>query len=125
MKRLAIGLAFFLLLPATFVRAEKPMANNGLGLNNTVAAGELKATPEMWFYDQAMRRYNDPKFAVRENAAARAMQRERRLEARQWFGLSNSRPIASSDPFNGEAYSPHWVAGPGYYPSRWNGVNMP
>ncbi|MEN6404939.1 MAG: hypothetical protein ABFC77_00555 [Thermoguttaceae bacterium] len=125
MRRLAIGLAFLLLLaPATFARAEKPVAT-GVGLNNTVAAGELKATPEMWFYDQAMRRYSDPKFAVRENAVARATQRERRLEARRWFGLSNSRPTAASDPFHGDAYSPHWVAGPGYYPSQWNGVNMP
>jgi len=84
----------------------------------------MKATPEMWFYDQALRRYNDPKTAVREKADFRAVQRERRLEAMRWFGLSNSRPHASSDPFHGD-YSPVWVASPGYFPSRWNGVRQP
>ena len=123
MKRLAICSALFLLLLAAPLRAEKPIAA-GLGLDTVVSPGELKATPEMWFYDQAMRQYKDPKMAVRAKADLRAEQRQRRLESMKWFGLSNSRPRASSDPFHND-YSPGWVASPGYYPSRWNGVSQP
>ena len=123
MNRLAIGLAFFVLFLAGPLWAEKPVAV-GVGLDSVVSPGELKATPEMWFYDQAMRQYKDPKMAVRTMADFRADQRQRRLESMKWFGLSNSRPRASSDPFHND-YSPSWVANPAYYPSRWNGVSRP
>jgi hypothetical protein len=123
MKRLAISSALLLLLLAVPLRAEKPVAT-GLGLSTVVSPGELKATPEMWFYDQAMRQYNDPKMAVRLKADSHAQQRMRRLESMKWFGFSNIRPRASSDPFHND-YSPGWVANPGYYPSRWNGVSQP
>ena len=46
----------------------------------------------MWFYDQAMRQYKDPKMAVRAKAEFRAQERMRRLESMKWFGFSNSRP---------------------------------
>ena len=120
MKRLLIALALPLLLTAGTARAERPVVG-GLGLDSVVSPGDLKATPEMWFYDQAMRQYKDPKMAIRAKAEYRAAQRMRRIESMKWFGLSNSRPRASSDPFNGD-YSPMWTANPGYYPSRWNGV---
>ncbi|MGW8258281.1 MAG: hypothetical protein ACWGMZ_12405, partial [Thermoguttaceae bacterium] len=67
-----------------------------------ISPGEVKATPEMWFYEQAMRQYQDPKMMVRANAEFRARQRQRRLAAMRWFGQSNSRPHANSDPFNGD-----------------------
>ena len=38
----------------------------------TLSSGEIQATPEMWFYDQERRRYEDPKTAVRANAEFRA-----------------------------------------------------
>jgi hypothetical protein len=123
MKRQAICSALFLLLAATPLRAEKPVAI-GLGSDTMVSPGEVKSTPEMWFYEQAMRQYKDPKTAVRAKADFRDEQRQRRLESMKWFGLSNSRPRASSDPFHND-YSPGWVACPGYYPSRWNGVKQP
>ena len=123
MKRLAISSALLLLLLAAPLHAEKPVAT-GLGLGAVVSPGELKATPEMWFYDQTMREYNDPKMAVRVKADYRAQQRLRRLESMKWFGFSNTRPRASSDPFHND-YAPGWVANPGYYPSRWNGVGLP
>jgi hypothetical protein len=123
MKRLVVSaVVMWFLLPAS-LRAEKPIST-GLGLNTMVSPGELKATPEMWFYDQALRQYQDPKLAVHAKADFRAQCRERRIESMKWFGLSNSRPRASSDPFSND-YSPQWVANPGYYPSRWNGVNQP
>ena len=123
MKRLAISSALLLLLFVTPLRAEKPIAA-GLGLSTAVSPGELKTMPEMWFYDQAMRQYKDPAMAVRAKADFRAEQRQRRVESMKWFGLSNSRPRASSDPFHND-YSPGWVANPVCYPSRWNGVIQP
>jgi hypothetical protein len=122
MMRLAISSALFLLIFAAPLHAEKPVAA-GLGLSTVVSPGELKATPEMWFYDQAMRQYKDPQMAVRAKADFRAQQRERRIASMKWFGLSNARPRASSDPFHND-YSAGWVANPGYYPSRWNGVSQ-
>jgi hypothetical protein len=122
MMRLAISSAVLLLVFAAPLRAEKPVAA-GLGLNTVVSPGELKATPEMWFYDQAMRQYKDPQMAVRAKADLRAQQRERRTASMKWFGLSNTRPRASSDPFHND-YSAGWVASPGYYPLRWNGVSQ-
>jgi hypothetical protein len=123
MMRLVILSALLLLLSATPSRAEKPI-NAGVGLDTVVSPGELKPTPEMWFYEQGMRQYKDPKMAVREKADLRSEQRQRRLECMKWFGLSNIRPHASSDPFHND-YSPGWVASPGFYPSRWSGVRMP
>jgi hypothetical protein len=120
MKRLAISSALLLLFFTATVRAEKPISTNS-SLNTVVSPGELKATPEMWFYEQAMRQYKDPQTAVRANADFRAQCRQRRIESMKWFGLSNSRPHASSDPFHND-YSPGWVACPGFFPSRWNGV---
>lgn len=113
----------FLLLSVVSVRAEKP-SGPVTSLGEIRASGEVTPTPEMWFYDQSMRQYNSPQMAVRAKADIRAQQRLRRLESMKWYGFSNSRPRASSDPFNSD-YSPGWVATPGYYPYRWNGVSQP
>lgn len=126
MMRLVMVFAVPLLLIAGIARGERPTTPTGvgLGLDTAVSLGELKATPEMWFYDQNLRRYNDPKVAVRANAEMRAEQRLRRIESMRWFGLSNIRPRTSSDPLHGD-YSAGWVSNPGYYPLRWNGVGQP
>ncbi len=121
MKPLAFVLALPLFLTSGAAQAQRP--DSGLGLRSAVSPGELKATPEMWFYDQEMRQYNNPKFLVHARAEYRAWQRTRRLESMRWFGFSNSRPRASADPFNGD-YSPHWTANAGYFPNRWNGVGQ-
>jgi hypothetical protein len=123
MKRLAIVPFLLFLLSAVPVRAEKPITS-GLGSNALISPGDLKATPEMWFYDQAMREYKDPQMAVRAKADLRAQSRQHRLESMKWFGLSNSRPRACSDPYHND-YSPGWVSNPGFYPARWNGVTQP
>ncbi|NLF06896.1 MAG: hypothetical protein GX594_02820, partial [Pirellulaceae bacterium] len=120
MKRLVILLALPFLFTCSAAIAQKPTAA-GLGLNAVGSSGELKITPDMWFYDQELRRHKDPKEMVRAKAEYRAWQRTKRLAAMRWFGFSNSRPQASADPFNGD-YSPRWTANPGYYPYRWNGV---
>jgi hypothetical protein len=87
----------------------------------SISPGELKATPEMWFYEQSMKQYQDPKMAVRANAEFQADQRQRRLAAMHWFGMSNSRPRACSDPMHGD-YSPGWTSNNSTYPSRWDGI---
>ena len=74
----------------------------------------------MWFYEQERLRYQDPKNAVRANAEFRAAQRMRRRAALKWYGLSNSRPTANTDPVHG-TYSPRWISN-GYNPSHWSGV---
>jgi len=122
MKWLATLSALLFFLTAGEAQAQGS-AHAGRGLNTVVSLGELKATPEMWFYDQAMRQYNNPKMLVRARAEYRAWQRTRRLESMRWFGFSNARPRASADPFNGD-YSPRWTANPGYFPDRWNGVGQ-
>jgi hypothetical protein len=80
-------------------------------------------TPEMWFYEQERLRYEDPKTAVRRHAEYRFAQQQRRIESRKWFGISNSRPIASPNPWY-DTYSPMWVSNTAY-PYEWSGVGYP
>jgi hypothetical protein len=55
---------------------------------------------------------------------ARFEQRTRRLESQRWFGISNTRPTASVDPYDGD-YSPGWVSNYLFYPYRWVGGGEP
>jgi hypothetical protein len=84
-----------------------------------VTPGEVSATPEMWFYEQTLQRYNDPKVAVRANAEFKADQRRARMAAMSWYGYSNSRPASGIDVTHGPAQaqwagngsnSQYWVA---------------
>ena len=83
--------------------------------------GQMTPTPEMWFYEQAWRRYRDPKMAVRRRAEFEADQRQARLAAQRWFGYSNSRPTVSPTPFTGN-YSPAWTSN-SPYSTQWRGVS--
>lgn len=87
---------------------------------NETSVGHVEPTAEMWFYEQYRQQYDDPRTIVRNKAEFKAEQRQRRLAARRWFGFSNIRPQANSDPFNGD-YSPRWTSNNAYYPSRWGG----
>jgi hypothetical protein len=89
-------------------------------INARVSTSELRATPEMWFYEQELQRYNDPKVAVRKKAEFRAAQRERRLASMAWFGMSNARPMVSPTPVMG-TYTPMWTSN-SVDPYRWMGV---
>lgn len=82
-----------------------------------LSPGELQATPEMWFYEQSMRQYQDPNVAVRRAAEFRAAQRQYRIESMKWYGLSNQRPRANADPIHSD-YSPGWTSN-SFYPYRW------
>jgi hypothetical protein len=84
---------------------------------------QLNLTPEMLLYLQAMRRYDDPKQAVRRNAEQKADQRRARLAALKWYGFSNQRPQAAPTPFT-TTYSPVWT-GNVWDPYRWVGGSYP
>lgn len=77
-------------------------------------------TPQMWLYMQERDRHDDPKEAVRRKAEYRAAQRQRRIAAREWFGYSNSRPAANSDPWMA-GWSAHWSANNPMRPDQWIG----
>lgn len=84
-----------------------------------ISLGQMTPTPEMWFYDQAQRQHSDPQSAVREKAEFESIQRQRRIAARQWFGVSNARPNAEVTPMMG-TYSPTWVSNT-RNPAQWSG----
>ncbi len=124
MKRLWIAVLVLLFAhTAAPVRAEKPTITirPTPPTAATFTMGELKPTPEMWFYDQYLRQSQDPKVAVRANAEFRAEQRQRRINALKWFGFSNQRPRVGVDPVHSD-YAPTWSAGPMNYPFRWTGT---
>ena len=56
------------------------------------------ATPEMWFYLQELRRYEDPAAARRRRAELTAAARRSRMFSQQWYGINNLRPTANAVP---------------------------
>jgi hypothetical protein len=123
MKRLSIALSILFVWAAVPALADKPLAQQ-LGPESGISPGEVRATPEMWFYEQYQREYQNPKMAVRRHAEYRAAQRQHRLAALKWFGFSNQRPQASPEPYHGD-WSPAWCSNNVVYPYRWNGAGWP
>ena len=118
MKWLSIAVAVvFLALAASVPTADAQETDTRVG----ISPGEVTPTPEMWFYEQNRREYLDPKLAVRRNAEYHAANRQARLAAMKWFGLSNMRPQANSDPFHGD-YSARWTSNNFWFPFRWQAV---
>jgi len=99
----------------------RPSKKAALDSHIPISLGQLAPTPEMWFYDQAMRRRSDPHAMVQERASYDAAQRQRRLATQRWFGISNARPSANVTPLMG-AYSPTWVSNTAN-PMQWSGQN--
>ena len=81
----------------------------------------MQVSPDVWAYQRYMRQDMESTLAARRAAEYRAEQRMHRVESRRWFGLSNQRPVASPDPFNGD-YAPIWVSNYPFNPSRWVGM---
>ncbi len=90
---------------------------------SAVESGQLTPTPEMWFYQQEIRRHDDPKQAVRRNAEYRAAQRRMRLESQKWYGYSPLRPTVNPTPWFG-SYGPRWTSTMGD-PNRWMAGGAP
>jgi len=122
MKSSLIALAVFLFVAAPAL-AQAPAAGQ-LGLSTRITAGELTPTPEMWFYEQQLRESKDPKTAVRKKAEFKTEQRQKRMAALKWFGFSNQRPQAISDPLYND-YSPRWTSNHASFPNRWCGRGRP
>ena len=81
------------------------------------STSSLSTTPEMWLYQQEQARHDNPKQAVRRKAELRCAERQNRIESMKWYGLSNSRPIATPTPWFG-AYLPGWASNSSD-PQRW------
>ena len=132
MKKLIAATACGLVLAVVPVFAQSPRAferaatakQEGAAKGSHTANGSSlsEMPPELWFYTQEMRRRDDPKEAVRRKAEFRTAQRQRRIAAREWFGYSNSRPVANLDPWD-TSHSPHWTANNALHPDRWVGNN--
>lgn len=115
----AIALAALTLSFASTAAAQQPRGSESES-TPPISLGELQPTAQMWFYEQAMQQYHDPKASVRAKAEFRAAQRQRRLASSKWFGISNARPMASTTPTMG-TYSPVWTSG-NWDPSQWYGT---
>jgi hypothetical protein len=123
MSRHFLGVAILAAFVSTNLRAEEPKIAQLSATTATpidLSAGQVTATPEMWFYTQELRRYDDPRNAIRAQAAMKTAQRNARLAAMQWYGLSNSRPLTGVDCLHG-VYAPRWVSN-GYNPAEWVGA---
>lgn len=79
---------------------------------------------ENWYdYDQPTSYRPEPRTIVQQKAQARAQQRQARLAAMHWYGMSNARPTAAATPFC-SMYSPAWQM-PGGRPFAWYTANRP
>jgi hypothetical protein len=106
--------------PAPFVSRERE--NDVPVIQGTIPGiSPSQMTPEMYLYLHELKRYDDPKQAVRRKAELKTAQRNQRLAAQKWFGVSNARPMASAQPFM-DLYSPRWI-GNGYNGFNWAGVS--
>lgn len=125
MKRLAIMACVGALAGASLTSAQdvRFSQREDPAPTTIVSPGEVTPTVEMWFYEQALRRYNDPQVAVRAKAEFRARQRDQRLAAQAWYGYSNMRPTVTFTP-NMTPYSPGWT-GNSYMPGQWRGAGSP
>lgn len=118
-----------LLCLAGMLMTERASAQDPVSLDRPVTDARLAdVTPSMsndlWLYLHEQRRADDPKQAIRRKAELKAEQRRQRLAAMKWYGLSNSRPTATTMPFMG-TYSPTWVGNSGL-PYGWSsGRNFP
>jgi len=74
-------------------------------------------TSEMWFYNERMRRHDDPQLIIQRRAQQRSAERRLRIETRKWYGYSALRPRANSTPEYGP-YAAQWI-GNGYRRSDW------
>lgn len=121
MRSLYVLCTLAVLIAPLSASAQQPAANRRSPFDQDMSLGQVAPTPDMWFYDQAMKMYRDPKVAVRRRAEFDADQRKYRLAAQRWFGFSNSRPTVSPTPYTG-SYSPCWVSNSAF-PFQWSGVN--
>jgi hypothetical protein len=83
-----------------------------------VSLADVQPTPEMWFYVQERRRYDDPRTAVRRKAEYRAQQRQQRIAAMKAFGDSKQRPRVEQSVFYSMFTTNNDNGWPAIFPSR-------
>jgi hypothetical protein len=94
-----------------------PMSSSSLHSGSSFELQPLQPTPEMWFYEQEQKRREDPNAMARARAERVGNERQARLAALRWYGISNSRPLTGTDPVHG-VWAPHWT-GNGTNPDTW------
>ncbi|MEX0611178.1 MAG: hypothetical protein WD738_00495 [Pirellulales bacterium] len=77
---------------------------------------------ESQYYQQPSYRPN-ARAIIHQKAQTRSYQRQSRLAALNWYGMSNGRPTAAPTPFT-SLYSPVWQM-PGGRPFAWHARNWP
>jgi len=115
MKKVSMRMSWLALLVfAAPTLAEEPFLKIVTPAKPPVAlAGS--ATPQTASYQQPCQGSKD---LVQQMAEYRASARMQRLTSLKWFGMSNTRPYKSSDPYHSDA-SPSWVSGNNLLPYRW------
>jgi hypothetical protein len=114
---LSLFVVFFLVtVPAM---AQSPLTNEIRVGGGTAMTSEVAPTSEMWFYQEQLRQYMDPKMVRRRIAEGKAERRRARLAAQRWYGYSNTRPTVGMDPVHGD-WGARWTSGNRYYPTRWS-----
>jgi len=95
-NRMLLGAALVLMLNNT-AQAQDPMGR----LQDAAVdpAEEYSRDLQTRYYEEQLRRYDDPKEAVRRKAEFRAAQRQRRIAAMKWYGYSASRPTVNPTPW--------------------------
>lgn len=109
MKRLAVSFSLLLVLSTQALAQEPSVFETTPATPATRTDGKPVGpplTPEMARYLSDMQRYQSNDLS-RQRAQLKAQQRLERISAMKWYGMSNSRPIASPTPFMG-TYSPGW-----------------
>lgn len=90
----------------------------------TASPGETAMSPEARAHEMRLMQAQAQEESIHRAAVARAEQRTRRLESQRWFGISNTRPNANTDPYDGD-YAPYWVSNYPFYPFRWVASGQP
>jgi hypothetical protein len=96
----------------------------GLLATSCLAAGNLmnnatgdEPQEQSWNREQTASAKIDARAYIQQRAQARAQQRQDRIAAMNWYGMSNSRPNAATTPFTSR-YSSVWEM-PGGRPYSW------
>jgi hypothetical protein len=119
MKKLVLLGLLLCCAPAAYAQDRTPARDLRREEAPEITAPSLTtATPEMWFYEQERARQEKPQYAVRRKAEVRAQQRQQRIAAMKWYGMSNSRPTTNATPLT-STYSPTWVSAASD-PFRWH-----
>lgn len=121
-RRSTLLAACIFALAAGTAAAQKPSTESRqASLERRRAA--VQTAPEASSFDEHLARYRDPWTRVRENAEFRADNRRRRIAARQWYGISNARPMVNPTPW-GAGYRDAWILNTGRV-YRWAALAQP